>query len=137
LIGTTSAVHVYAPPDLPHQLYTTAFYFAIIAACLYFFKTLILTINLLGYLLGHYPQHFALSNSQRTLILQTTAFGIWLIVGAAIFQKLIGISFSDALYFYDITILTLGFGDVTAQTTCTLIISWYFVLIDQQMTNYL
>lgn len=101
---------------LPHQLYATAFYFAIIAACLYFFNTLILTINLLGYLLGHYPQHFALSNSQRTLILQTTAFGIWLIVGAAIFQKLIGISFSDALYFSEITVLTLGFGDILATT---------------------
>ncbi|KAJ5111411.1 ion channel [Penicillium argentinense] len=116
LIGITSAVHIYAPPALPHQLYTTAFYFAVIAACLYFFNTLILTINLLGYLLGHYPQHFALSNSQRTLILQTTALAVWLIVGAAIFQKLIGISFSDALYFSDITILTLGFGDILAKT---------------------
>lgn len=116
MIGITAAVHVYAPPALPHQLYTTAFYFAIIAACLYFFNTLILTINLLGYLLGRYPQHFALSNSQRTLILQTTAFGIWLIVGAAIFQKLIGISFSDALYFSEITVLTLGFGDILATT---------------------
>ena len=37
-------------------------------------------------------------------------------MGAAIFQKLIGISFSDALYFCDITILTLGFGDITAKT---------------------
>lgn len=116
MIGITSAIHVYAPPALPHQLYTTAFYFAVIAACLYFLNTLILTINLLGYLLGHYPQHFALSNSQRTLILQTTAFGIWLVVGAAIFEKLIGISFSDALYFSDITILTLGFGDILAKT---------------------
>lgn len=114
MIGITAGVDVYAPPALPHQLYTTAFYFAIIAACLYFFNTLILTINLAVYLLGHYPQHFALSNSQRTLILQTTAFGIWLIVGAAIFQKVIGISFSDALYFSDITVLTLGFGDILA-----------------------
>lgn len=116
MIGITASVHIYAPPALPHQIYTTAFYFAIIAACLYFVNTLILTINLFGYLLGHYPQHFTLSNSQRTLILQTTALAIWLIVGAAIFQKLIGISFSDALYFSDITILTLGFGDILAKT---------------------
>lgn len=116
MIGITAAIHVYAPPTLPDQIYTTAFYFAIIAACLYFFNTLILTINLLGYLLGHYPQHFALTNSQRTLILQTTALSIWLIVGAAVFQKLIGISFSNALYFSDVTILTLGFGDITAKT---------------------
>ena len=109
-------MHVYAPPARSDQIYTTAFYFAIIAACLYFINTLILSINLLGYLLGHYPQHFALTDSQRTLILQTTAFGIWLIVGTVIFQKLIGISWADALYFSDITILTLGFGDITAKT---------------------
>ncbi|KAI9934362.1 Potassium channel [Aspergillus wentii] len=43
------------------------------------------------------------------------AFMVWLLVGAAIFQQAIGIPFSDALYFCDLTILTLGFGDITPQ----------------------
>lgn len=73
-------------------------------------------INMLGYFLGKYPQHFALTDDQRTLILQMTAFVIWLLIGAAIFQRVLGISFADALYFADVTVLTLGFGDVVATT---------------------
>ncbi|KAL1853487.1 Potassium channel [Paecilomyces lecythidis] len=69
---------------------------------------------MLGYFLGHYPQCFALTDDQRTLILQTMAFFIWLLIGGAVFQRVMGIPFADALYFSDVTILTLGFGDITA-----------------------
>ena len=79
-----------------------------------FFLAVMLMINILGYVLGHYPQHFALTDDQRTLILQTTSFMIRLAIGAAIFQQLVAISFSDALYFSDVTVLTLGYGDITA-----------------------
>ncbi|KAE8379586.1 hypothetical protein BDV26DRAFT_259108 [Aspergillus bertholletiae] len=116
LIGLTSSVHIYASPIPPHQTYSQAYWYAVIAATQYFILSAILMVNMLGYFLGHYPQYFALSDGQRTLILQTTAFGIWLLVGAAIFQKVMGISIAEALYFCDITILTLGFGDVTAKT---------------------
>jgi potassium channel subfamily K len=100
----------------PNQTYSQAYWYAVIAAIQYFLLTTILMVNMLGYFLGHYPQYFALTDGQRTLILQTTALGIWLIVGAAIFQKVIGISVAEALYFCDVTILTLGFGDVTPKT---------------------
>ncbi|KAF9887179.1 Potassium channel [Aspergillus nanangensis] len=116
LIAITSAMHIYVPPTFPYQIYTQAYWFAVIAAALYFLLATMLTVNMWGYLLGHYPQSFTLTDSQRTLILQTTALGVWLVVGAAIFQKLIGLNFADALYFSDITILTLGFGDITATT---------------------
>lgn len=43
--------------------------------------------NMLGYFLGHYPQQFNLTDSQRTLILQTMLFFIWLAGGAAVFQR--------------------------------------------------
>ncbi|KAE8337178.1 hypothetical protein BDV24DRAFT_177917 [Aspergillus arachidicola] len=117
LVGITSSVHIYASPVPPNQTYSQAYWYAVIAAIHYFILTTILMINMLGYFLGHYPQYFALTDGQRTLILQTTAFGIWLIVGAAVFQKVIGISIAEALYFCDITILTLGFGDVTPKTS--------------------
>ena len=55
-------------------------------------------INMLGYFLGKYPQHFALTDEQRTLILQMTALVIWLLIGAAMFQQVLGLSFADALY---------------------------------------
>jgi potassium channel subfamily K len=46
---------------------------------------MILMINMLGYFLGHYPQRFNLSDHQRTLILQTMLFFLWLAGGGAIF----------------------------------------------------
>lgn len=86
-------------------------------------------INMLGYFLGRYPQHFALTDDQRTLILQMTGFVVWLLIGAAIFQRVLGISFADALYFCDITVLTLGFGDVTAQTSVGKGLIWPYAVI--------
>lgn len=86
-------------------------------------------VNMLGYFLGKYPSNFTLTDDQRTLILQMTAFVIWLLVGAAIFQKVLGIAFADALYFCDITVLTLGFGDVTAQTAVGRGLIWPYAVI--------
>ena len=72
---------------------------------------MILMVNMLGYILGHYPQHFELSDEQRNLIIQTMMFFIWLAGGAGVFSKVCGWSYVDALYFCDVTILTVGFGD--------------------------
>jgi potassium channel subfamily K len=83
---------------------------------------MLLMVNMLGYFLGHYPESFALSDSQRTLILQSMAFFVWLAGGAAVFSKIEkeankdGWGFSDALYFCDVTILTVGFGDIVPTT---------------------
>lgn len=105
---------IYAPPEPPHFVYSQGYWSAVIAAVLYFALAVMLMINMMGYMLGHYPQHFALTDDQRTLILQTTSLIIWLAIGGAIFQKLIDIPFSDAVYFSEVTVLTLGYGDITA-----------------------
>lgn len=49
---------------------------------------LLLMINMLGYFLGHYPQRFELSDHQRTLILQTMLFFIWLAGGGWMFATI-------------------------------------------------
>ncbi|CRG86132.1 Outward-rectifier potassium channel TOK1 [Talaromyces islandicus] len=115
LAGITASMHIYVPPIPPDEVFSQGYWSGVIAAVLYFILSIILMINMMGYMLGHYPQHFALTDDQRTLILQTTSFMIWLAVGGAIFQRLIGISYPDALYFSDITVLTLGYGDITPQ----------------------
>lgn len=76
--------------------------------------TLMLMINLLGYFRGKYPQCFELDDDQRTLILQTMLFFCWLAGGAAVFAHVCGWSYADALYFCDVTVLTVGFGDFVA-----------------------
>lgn len=103
----------YAPPG-DNDVYSQGFWHAVIAACLYMFSSVTLGINMLGYFLGHYPQHFTLTDDQRNLILQTMMFFAWLAIGGAVFSNILPWSFADALYFCDVTILTVGFGDLYA-----------------------
>lgn len=101
----------YVPPQRPEETYSQGFWHAVIAAVLYLVSSMLLMINMLGYFLGHYPQHFELTDEQRNLILQTMLFFIWLAGGAGVFVKVSGSQYVDMLYFCDVTILTVGFGD--------------------------
>ncbi|KAF2101426.1 putative potassium channel, partial [Rhizodiscina lignyota] len=120
LIAITASMNIYVPPNRPRETYSQGFWYAIIAAVLYCICSMILMMNMLGYFLGHYPQHFTLTDHQRTLILQTMLFFIWLAGGAGMFSRIEstfggpgnGLSFVDGLYFCDVTILTVGFGDI-------------------------
>jgi potassium channel subfamily K len=107
-------MHLHAPPIRPGETWSQGYWHAVIAAILYMIGSVILMINMLGYFLGHYPQHFDLDDSQRTLILQTMMFFFWLAGGAAVFEKVSHFTYSDALYFCDVTVLTIGFGDFTS-----------------------
>ncbi|OOQ89482.1 ion channel [Penicillium brasilianum] len=129
LCGLTVSLFIYNPPIPPNEVYSQAYWSAVIAASLYFILAFFLMINMLGYFLGKYPQHFALTDDQRTLILQMTGFVVWLLIGAAIFQRVLGISFADALYFCDVTVLTLGFGDVTPQTAVGKGLIWPYAVV--------
>ena len=102
----------YVPPHRDDQTYSQGFWHAIIAAVLYLVSSMLLMVNMQGYFFGHYPQHFELTDEQRNLILQSMMFFIWLAGGAGIFARVEGWSFVDSLYFCDVTILTVGFGDL-------------------------
>ena len=125
-------MNIYDPPQRPGKTYSQGFWHAVIAAVLYLLLSMVLMVNMLGYFLGHYPQHFELSDDQRNLILQTMMFFIWLAGGAGVFTRLEpDMHFVDALYFCDVsknhhipmgdissdasgtqvTILTVGFGE--------------------------
>lgn len=113
-MGITISMDKLVPPVQPLQTYSQGFWHAVIASVLYLFSSMLLMVNMLGYFLGHYPQHFDLSDEQRNLILQTMMFFIWLAGGAGVFAKICGWDYVDALYFCDVTILTVGFGDFAA-----------------------
>jgi potassium channel subfamily K, other eukaryote len=104
-------MHIYAPPIGPGQTYSQGYWHAVLASILYMIGAVILMINILGYFLGKYPQHFELDDHQRTLIIQTMLFFFWLAAGAGVFSKICGFTYTDALYFCDVTVLTIGFGD--------------------------
>lgn len=113
LIAITASMNIYVPPR-NGDIYSQGYWYAIIAACLYVFNSMILMVNMVGYFLGHYPQHFTLTDEQRNLILQTMLFFIWLGGGAGVFTVVCDWDYPDALYFCDVTILTIGFGDFVA-----------------------
>ncbi|KFY36538.1 hypothetical protein V495_07802 [Pseudogymnoascus sp. VKM F-4514 (FW-929)] len=112
LISIIVAMSILNPPIRPGETWSQGFWHAIIACVLYNLGFGMLLINMVGYLLGKYPQNFYLTEYQRTLILQTMMFFIWLGGGAAVFMKVCGFSFTNALYYCDVTILTVGFGDI-------------------------
>jgi potassium channel subfamily K len=88
LLGITVCMHIYVPPIAPLEVYSQGFWYAIIAAILYCICSMLLMVNMLGYFLGHYPQTFDLTDHQRTLILQTMLFFIWLAGGGAVFSTI-------------------------------------------------
>jgi potassium channel subfamily K len=107
------ALTVYEPPIQPNQIYSQAYWYAVIAAVLYALCAVLLMANMTGYMLGHYTERFSLTDAQRTLILQSFMFFIWLGAGAGVFTAIEGWNYSNALYYCDVTVLTIGFGDVT------------------------
>ena len=120
LMGITAAMYEFDPPTHPQQVYHQGFWYAVYAAIFYLICSMILMVNMLGHVLGHYPQDFALTDSHRTLILQTMMFFLWLATGSMVFKAIetnfgggsLTWSYANALYFCEVTILTVGFGDV-------------------------
>ncbi|KAF4550198.1 Ion channel-like protein 1 [Elsinoe fawcettii] len=125
LIAITVSMEIHVPPTRPQQTYSQGFWYAVLAAIMYLIASMLLMLNMLGYFLGHFPQEFELTDSQRTLIVQTMLFFVWLAAGGGIFSTVetrygddsTSWSYVNALYFSDVTILTVGFGDLSSTST--------------------
>ena len=62
--------------------FSQAYYYAILAAALYFILSSMMVVTAIGVYIGHYSQNFKLTMSQRTLMIQTTTFlGYFLAAG--------------------------------------------------------
>jgi len=92
----------YAAPIPPAQTWSQGFWHAIFASVIYFSGSIGLLINMVGYLRGHYPQRFDLDEDQRTLIQQSMMFFFWVAGCSAVFSKLEGLTYPDALYYADV-----------------------------------
>ncbi|KAL8692845.1 MAG: hypothetical protein Q9218_002195 [Villophora microphyllina] len=95
---------------------TQAFYYAIIASGLYFIIAALMCITVYGAYKGHYPKEFTLTMAQRTLMLQTISFMVYMLLGALVFYRVEGWQYLDAVYFTNYTLLTVGIGDYAPQT---------------------
>ncbi|KAK5136132.1 hypothetical protein LTR08_003969 [Meristemomyces frigidus] len=102
-------------PPARHAL-TSAFYYAIWAAVFYVIIALLMCLTVYGALKGYYERDFRLTSSQRTVMLQTMAFITYLLLGALVFSHVEGWNYLDAVYWADVTLLTVGFGDYAPST---------------------
>ena len=110
-----SIIHIVKIPGQRRAL-TQAYYYAIFAAGLYFIIASLMVFTVIGAWRGHYPKEFKLNTSQRTLMLQTISFMIYMVGGAGVYAKIEGWMFLDALYFTNYTLLTVGIGDYAPST---------------------
>lgn len=90
---------------------TSAFYYAIMAAGIYLIIASLMCLTVYGAWKGHYARQFSLTAAQRTLMLQTMSFFTYLLLGALVFSHVEKWEYLDAVYYADVTLLTVGLGD--------------------------
>lgn len=105
------------PADDIEWIWSQAFYYGVYAAVLYFIVASLMVITVMGARAGHYGKDFELTMSQRTLMLQTLAFLVYLLVGALIFSHIENWKYLDGIYWADVTLFTVGYGDFSPSTT--------------------
>lgn len=104
-----------AIPNERHSL-TGAFYYAIFAASIYVIIGGLLSVTVYGANKGHYRKEFQLTGPQRTLMLQTMSFVAYLLLGALIYSHIEGWEYLNAVYWADVTLLTVGLGEYSPST---------------------
>ena len=98
-------------------IWSQAFWYGLWAAILYFIIATLNVVTVYGALTGHYPLDFQLTSSQRTLMLQTIMFLVYTLLGALVFSNLEGWNYLDSVYWANVTLFTIGFGDFIPETT--------------------
>jgi potassium channel subfamily K len=109
LVSVASSSIFRIQPMEEHAL-SQAYYYGIIAAGIYFIIASLMAFTAFGAYKGHYAKEFRLTPSQRTLMLQTIAFMVYLLLGALIFSEIENWMFLDAVFWANFTLLTIGFG---------------------------
>ncbi|KAG5950369.1 hypothetical protein E4U53_005193 [Claviceps sorghi] len=102
------------PPQ--DYIWSQAFYYGIWAAILYFVDATLMAVTFWGASSGHYEKDFNLTPSQRTLMLQTIVFLSYLLLGALVFSHIQDWKYLDAVYWANVTLFTVGFGDFSPST---------------------
>ncbi|KAI0541982.1 hypothetical protein GGR58DRAFT_454675 [Xylaria digitata] len=112
---STASDPLLVQPEIEY-VWSQAFYYGLFAAVLYFIISSLMVITVWGAQAGHYPYHFELTISQRTLMLQTISFLTYLLLGALVFSHVEDWLYLDAVYWADVTLFTVGLGDVSLKT---------------------
>lgn len=117
LVSYTGTSPDWHAPGVQYQASSAAFYYAIYAAALYQIIAYLMCATVLGAYMHKYPKDFELTPAQRTLMLQTISFLVYMHLGALIYAKIEGWRYLDAVYWADFTLLTVGIGGNFVPTT--------------------
>ncbi|KAF7542099.1 hypothetical protein G7054_g123 [Neopestalotiopsis clavispora] len=115
-LACTAAGPLIEQPEIEY-VWSQAFYYGIFAAVLYFVVATLMSITVWGAQMGHYKKDFDLTSSQRTLMLQTIMFLMYLLLGALVFSHIENWQYLDTVYWADVTLFTVGYGDYSPMTT--------------------
>ncbi|KAG9256808.1 uncharacterized protein F5Z01DRAFT_618048 [Emericellopsis atlantica] len=129
LLGAASASLGKGPAPKDQYIWSQAFWYGIWAAILYFVTSSLMVVTFLGAWKDKYPKDFMLTMSQRTLMLQTVMFLVYLLLGALLFSHLEDWNYLDTVYWADVTLFTIGLGDYYPTTTVAeaLLIPYAFI----------
>lgn len=113
LVALTAALKSALPSE---YVLTQAYYYAAFSAVLYFFVATMMVVTVFGFYKGYYDEEFKLTVRRRSLMIQTSGFLLYLLLGAAVYTRVEGWEYLDSVYWADYTILTVGIGDFVPGT---------------------
>ncbi|KAG6040728.1 hypothetical protein E4U41_007289 [Claviceps citrina] len=129
-LNATAAGPLLEGLDPPQDyIWSQAFYYGIWAAILYFVDASLMVVTFWGASSGHYAKDFNLTPSQRTLMLQTILLLMYLLLGALIFSHIQDWHYLDAVYWANVTLFTVGFGDFAPTTNLSRAILLPYALV--------
>ena len=117
LIGLVAAapLHLALPPGQA-RTFSQAYYYAVLAAALYFVVASLLVATASGVWFGRYSSDFKLTFSQKTLMIQVLLFLGYVLAAAAVYAYIEDWDYLDAVYWVDVTVFTIGYGDFSPKT---------------------
>ncbi|KIW29850.1 uncharacterized protein PV07_05637 [Cladophialophora immunda] len=120
LIGlVVAACETLNTSSTPQYGFNEAFYYAIFAAILYFITstvTIYTALTIARVRTSRRDSRVELAKGHHRLMFLTTAFMSYILIGAVVFSSVEGWSYLDAVYWADVTLLTIGFGDFYLHT---------------------
>ncbi|KAH6838407.1 hypothetical protein B0I37DRAFT_387697 [Chaetomium sp. MPI-CAGE-AT-0009] len=97
--------------------WTQSYYYCLYAAIIFFVLASLMLLTWLSARLQGLEQDIARSTALTSLLLNTVVFLTFVFVGALIFSHVEGWEYTDSVYWADVTLLTIGFGDLSPKTT--------------------
>ncbi|KAI9819614.1 MAG: Potassium channel [Pycnora praestabilis] len=116
LIGLVAAAPAHLPLAGEPRTFSQAYYYAILAAIVYIIIASMMVFTMWGSFIGRYSRDFKLTTSQRTLMIQTITFLGYILASGAVYARIEGWAFLDAVYWSVVVLFTIGFGDLSPKT---------------------